>query len=108
MSSRPDSHDETLLEFTPSGIPISLRPHLQEYVLESLDPERDSFTIIERTLAWGEVGELRWLFGRYGAAPLRELVQRYGWRVLPRRSFKYWLTYFQIQEYSAGERVWSH
>ena len=54
------------LKRTPAGIPVSLRPFFQEYQLEDLDPERSAFTVIERTLAWGEVPELRWLFGQYG------------------------------------------
>jgi hypothetical protein len=54
------------LEFTPVGIPTSLRPFFQEYVLEDIDPDQSAFTVIERTLAWGDVPELRWLFARYG------------------------------------------
>ena len=42
------------LPLTPNGIPISLRPCFQEYTLEKLDPERDAFTVIERTLARGD------------------------------------------------------
>jgi hypothetical protein len=56
------------MERTPAGIPVSLRPFFQEYVLEDLDPERSAFTVIERTLAWGEVPELRWLCARRAGA----------------------------------------
>ena len=48
------------LEQTPAGIPVSLRPFFQEYVLENCDPEGSAFTVIERTLAWGDLPELRW------------------------------------------------
>jgi hypothetical protein len=65
------------LKRTPAGIPVSLRPFFQEYVLEDLDPERSAFTVIERTLAWGDLSELRWLFARYGRERLA------GWRCLP-------------------------
>jgi hypothetical protein len=49
-----------VLEQTPAAIPVSLRPFFQEYVLEKLDPEDSAFTVIERTLAWGDLPELRW------------------------------------------------
>lgn len=61
-----------MLEFTPAGIPISLRPFFQEYELEKLDPETSAFTVIERTLAWGDLAELRWLFSRYGSGRIAE------------------------------------
>jgi hypothetical protein len=72
------------LECRPAGIPISLRPFFQEYVLEDLDPERSAFTVIERTLAWGDIPELSWLFVYYGPErlarplpyPLDELFTR--------------------------------
>jgi hypothetical protein len=30
------------MEFTPVGIPTSLRPFFQEYVLDEIDPERSA------------------------------------------------------------------
>ncbi len=95
-------------ERTPAGIPASLRPFFQEYVLEDLDPERSAFTVIERTLAWGDVSELRWLFAWYGAERLAEWVRQAGWRCLPRRRLKYWLCFFGITDYRRGERIWPH
>ncbi|MFQ5408001.1 MAG: hypothetical protein ACE5FI_06205 [Anaerolineales bacterium] len=50
---------------TEAGVPLSLRPFFQDYRLENIDPVRDSFTLIERTLAWGSRVELRWLFTHY-------------------------------------------
>jgi hypothetical protein len=99
--------DETL-EQTPAGIPVSLRPFFQEYVLEDLDPEHSAFTVIERTLAWGDVTDLRWLFSYYGSARLAEWVRKAGWRCLPRRRFKYWTSFFGLSDYRRGERVWPH
>jgi hypothetical protein len=43
------------MEFTSSGAPASLHP------------DHDAFTIIERTLAWGNWGGTRWLFQRHGS-----------------------------------------
>lgn len=53
--------DERPLEFTEKGIPCSLAPAFQEYDIEKLDPAQDAFTIIERTLKWGDRRECRWL-----------------------------------------------
>ena len=99
--------DEPLV-LTPAGIPVRLRPFFQEYELERLDPEQSAFTVIERTLAWGEVPELRWLFSRYGRERLKEFVRKYGWRVLPRRRFKFWVCFFGLSRYEQGERIWPH
>lgn len=96
------------LECTPAGIPISLRPFFQEYVLEDLDPERSAFTVIERTLAWGDIPELSWLFVYYGPGRLAEWVRQAGWYCLPRRRFKYWLYFFELSDYRHGERIWPH
>ena len=95
-------------EQTPAGIPVTLRPFFQEYQLEDLNPERSAFTIIERTLGWGDVPELRWLFARYSPARLSEWVRRAGWYCLPQRRFKYWLCFFGITEYQHRERIWQH
>lgn len=99
---------EPELERTRLGIPLSLRPFFQEYVLEDLDPERSAFTVIERTLAWGDLLELRWLFARYGRERLAEWVRQAGWRCLPRRRLKYWLGFFELRDYRHSERIWPH
>jgi hypothetical protein len=96
------------IELTPVGIPTSLRPFFQEYVLEEIDPEKSAFTVIERTLAWGDVPELRWLFARYGKDRLAEWVREAGWRFLPRRRLKYWTCFFELSETRSGERIWPH
>jgi len=96
------------LERTPAGIPVSLRLFFQEYVLEDLDTERSAFTVIERTLAWGDLPELRWLFAQYGQERLAEWVRQSGWHCLPRRRLKYWLCFFELTDYRHGERIWPH
>jgi hypothetical protein len=101
------THDEPL-EQTPAGIPLSLRPFFQEYVLEDLDPERSAATVIERTLAWGDLPELSWLFAQYGHERLAEWVRQAGWRFLPWRRLKYWLSFFGLSEVQRGERIWPH
>lgn len=103
----------TTVEFAPqdmtaAGIPISLRPFFQEYNLESLDPDRDAFTVIERTLARGDMRELRWLFLRFGSERLGIFVQKYGARLLPRRRVKYWTLYFGLAIEMPQKPRWNH
>ena len=95
-------------ERTPAGIPVSLRPFFQEYTLEDLDPERSAFTVIERTLGWGDAPELRWLFTQYAPERLAEWVRQAGWYLLPRRRFLFWRCFFGLDDYRHGERVWPH
>jgi hypothetical protein len=95
-------------ELTARGIPVSLRAFFQEYELESLDPDRSAFTVMERTLAWGDIAELRWLFGLYANQRLKGFVRKFGWRVLPRRRFKFWVCFFGLSAYEQGERIWPH
>lgn len=99
---------ELEMERTPAGIPVSLRPFFQEYTLEDLDPERCAFTVIGRTLAWGDVEELRWLFAHYAPERLADWVRDAGWYLLPRRRFLYWRCFFDLDDWQQGERVWPH
>lgn len=93
---------------TPGGLPVSLRPTFQEYVLENLDLNRDAFTIIERTLAYGQRDELRWLFSVYGADKLAAWVQQSGWRLLPRRRLLFWGAYFSLENLPQRKGAWPH
>jgi hypothetical protein len=99
---------ERAVEETRGGIPSSLRPLFQEYVLEELDPRQNAFLVIERTLAWGDVAELRWLFATYGRERLSEWVRTSGWYLLPRRRFLYWCHFFGLHDYQHRERIWAH
>ncbi len=96
------------MEYTPNGIPIGLRPAFQEYTLEDIDPETDAFTVIERTLFWGNREELRWLFKQYGYARLKNWVQTAGWRSLSRPRLKLWSAYFDLQNLPKRKGVWPH
>lgn len=96
------------LEFTKKGIPISLRPFFQEYVLEKLDVRGSAFTVMERALAWGTISELRWLFQTYGAPSLQEFVAQYGARLLPRHRYKFWIVYFELADTRRPDRIWPH
>ena len=96
------------MEFTAKGIPTSLRPAFQEYDLEKLDPDEHAFTVIERTLAYGNRQELRWLFSRYGATRLAAWVREAGWRVLPRQRLALWTAYFDLRGLPRRRGIWPY
>ena len=98
------------LEMTPRGLPVSLRPFFQEHTFEDIDPDTDAFTVIERTLSWGNRRELWWLFRRYSRAQVAEVVRFAGWWCIPRRRFYYWLNILGITEYRKSDyhRLWPH
>jgi hypothetical protein len=93
-------------------IPRTLAQFFQEYTFENLDAERDAELVIERTLAWGNRAELRWLFGRYGRARVAEWVRRKGWGYLPKRRFNYWCLMLDVVDPQKRQgwqsRIWPH
>ncbi len=96
------------MEFTLNGIPRSLQFAFQEYDLEKLNPDEHAFTIVERTLTYGNRAELRWLFAQYGPQYLAAWVREVGWRLLPRRRCRFWASYFGLQNLPERKGVWSH
>ncbi len=48
------------MEFVDERIPRDLQFAFQEYDVDKLDIHEHAFTVIERTLAWGNRQELRW------------------------------------------------
>ena len=97
---------------TSRGIPRSLAPFFQEYDLDRLDPDQHWELVVERTLAYGNRQELRWLFRRYGWSRVADWVQRMGWRRLPKRRFNLWCVLLEIEapkKPRLGEqRIWPH
>lgn len=77
-------------------IPATLAPFFQEYNFANLNAQRDSALVIERTLAFGNREELRWLFARYGRVRVCEWVRQEGARRLPLRAFFAWQTILEI------------
>lgn len=75
---------------TAAGIPISLRACFQEYDFEQLDSVQHSDLIIERTLAYGNRQEVRWLLSQYGRNQIVTWLQRLGARRLPWRRYNLW------------------
>lgn len=72
------------------SIPPSLAPFFQEYDIANLKPETDSFTIIERTLQFGNRAELRWLFRTYSYKQITDWVLRFGSDCLPQPHLTFW------------------
>jgi len=79
-------------------IPRTLAQFFQEYTFDDLDAERHAELVIERTLAYGNRDELRWLFARYGRAQVADWVQRMGTRRLPRRQLPFWQLVLEIAD----------
>jgi len=79
-------------------IPPSLAPFFQEYDLSLLNPEKDSFTIIERTLQFGNRSELRWLFTIYSLKQIRDWVRYFGKDCLPQPHLNFWQLILDINE----------
>jgi hypothetical protein len=73
-----------------SIIPPSLAPFLQEYELHRMNPERDSATLIERTLQFGNRAELQWLFTQYSHQQITEWLQSFGRERLPQPHLDFW------------------
>jgi len=98
------------LAMTATGIPQSLEPFFQDCTFEHVHPHADAFTVIERTLSWGNRAELRWLFRQYKRAQVAEIVRLAGWQRIPPHRFFYWLNILQITDYQKSDypRIWPH
>lgn len=86
-------------------IPASLAPFFQEYDLQALDLEVSSWTIIERTLQYGNRAELRWLFSCYPWEVIRAWVQRWGNQALPEPHLTFWRLLLELPEAEAGDHL---
>lgn len=94
-----------------NDIPRSLAPFFQEYTFDRLEATRDAELVIERTLAWGNRAEARWLFARYGRARVADWLRRMGARRLSRRQFAAWKIILEIldaQVIPAPRGIWPH
>ena len=94
------------------AIPKSLAPHFQEFDLSKLDLQGDALTIIQRTLEFGDLAELRWLFDTYERQAICEFVRQRGERWLSRRAFYFWRRYFKLKNWKRApdrdlrEQLW--
>ena len=79
------------------SIPATLAPFFQEYDLTSLNPQKDSHTLIERTLQYGNRAELRWLFQTYSREQIRTWVEHFGQEKLPEPHRTFWRLILETQ-----------
>ncbi len=97
---------------TNAGIPDSLRASFQEYDFEQLDLEQHGGLIIERTLAYGNRREVRWLFEVYGRTQIVTWLEQLGTRRLPWRRYNLWCVLLGLPPARrlrpAGAQIWPH
>ena len=79
-------------------IPLSLTPFFQEYDITKLTLEKDSHTIIERALQYGNRVEIKWLFSVYSAEQIAAWVKRFGKDKLPQPHRIFWQIVLEINE----------
>jgi len=87
------------LPFLSAEIPTGLKPHFQEYDWGELNIKRDANLIVQRTLEFGDWGEIRWLFAQYGEKRIRIFVQQHGERLLRPVVFNYWRKFLHIRKW---------
>jgi len=73
-----------------SNIPSSLTPFFQEYCLDDLNIRDSAWTIIQRTLRYGNRVELNWLFSVYPRQEIKDWVQDWGKQALPEPYLTFW------------------
>lgn len=81
---------------TPSPIPPTLAPFLQEYDLAQLDPQTAAPLLIERTLQYGNRAELRWLFTQYPRQQIKDWLTRCGGERLPHPHLDFWQIVLEV------------
>jgi len=80
--------------------------------LREIDPERDADILIERTLEYGDRGEVAWLCKRLGESRIKEFLQRRGARALSKRALAFWCLVLGVEQWdrpawaSAGDLLW--
>ena len=92
-------------------IPSTLAPFFQEYNFENLDAVRHWELVVERTLAWGNREELRWMFSAYGSERVTDWVKRRGAFRLPRRQLAAWKIILEIPDAEinpAPRAIWQY
>jgi hypothetical protein len=77
-------------------IPASLAPFFQEYDLATLNPDTASFTIVERTLQFGNRLEIGWLFSTYSRDQIFDWVKQHGKDCLPQPHLMFWQVVLDI------------
>jgi hypothetical protein len=79
-------------------IPLTLKPFFQEYDITKLIAEKDSHTIIERVLQFGNRAEIKWLFEVYAQTEISAWVRQFGRDKLPEPHRIFWRVVLEINE----------
>jgi len=79
-------------------IPSTLAPFFQEYDLAKLNPQKDSHTIIERVLQFGNRTEIRWLFNTYPEKEIANWVRQFGKDKLPQPHRAFWQVVLDVSK----------
>jgi len=79
-------------------IPLTLAPFFQEYDFSKLNPQRDSHTIIERSLQFGNRSEIRWLFTIYSQEQITSWVKQFGKDKLPQPHRAFWQIVLEVTD----------
>jgi hypothetical protein len=79
-------------------IPETTKPFFQEYDFKRLDPEHNGDLVIERLLAYGNRGEVRWLLQYYGRERVRHWLSTMGLRRLPKGRYRIWCVIMNVPE----------
>ena len=79
-------------------IPLSLAPFFQEYDIAVLNPQKDSHTIIERALQFGNRMEIKWLFSVYSDDEIKKWIRQWGKDKLPEPHRTFWQIVLDINE----------
>jgi len=80
-----------------SVIPSTLAPFFQEYDFKSLNPVKNSHTIIERVLQFGNRIEIRWLFKTYSEKEITNWVRQFGKDKLPQPHRAFWQVVLDVK-----------
>lgn len=106
--------ETTRLRVHGARIPERLASYFQEYDVKELSLARDANLVIQRTLEFGTVQEIQWLFRVYGKARVKRFLAELGERGLSRKAFNYWRLLLGVRKWRkspfliARERVWSY
>lgn len=79
-----------------TNIPVSLKPFFQEYDFNSLSIQIHKELLIERTLAYGNREEIKWLLAQYPLDDITNWIKNSGSKRLPKRRFNLWRAIFDL------------
>lgn len=93
-------------------LPQTTVAYFQEYTFDQINPTTHAELVIERLLGYGDLDELKWLFGYYPREQIIEWVVNLGARRLPWRRYNLWCVLLYLpaaKPFRAKEqRIWQY